>query len=97
MKTAIISISALLCGIFIIAMVVDLPGQLPRNKIPPDVAALEFVSSLGFRADKAVCGPVKFCAANCTVKVVESDKTFSLECAALENTHWRGCEERIAK
>jgi hypothetical protein len=78
-------------SIAIMVVAILLPWRLrqTRDELPPnqqalDVAATEragaFVRALGFAPGPAVCRSVSSGSAWCTIRVAESDKTFSLWC-----------------
>lgn len=67
-------------------------GSSPPNEVSPEKAAREFVNKLGFESAHAACGPKNYGSHTCTARVDNSEKTFSLECAAIGAT-WFGCQE----
>lgn len=74
-----------------------LPWDLDPAVDPAEITAEKFVKSLGFDVGPLICAEPHLGASECTVRVYNSEKTFSLQCAEQGNTHWHGCRERVSR
>lgn len=73
--------------------------KLPQNREPPELAALTFVKELGYPYSRSYCQDLALgqndSGVDCTVRVIDSDKTFLLHCAVFGNVYWHGCFQRV--